>query len=82
MTVEACNSRIYEVIRASTETELALCEDTHLITQMGLSSVEVMLLLSDLEDAFDIDLPISELRNVATVGQLCQVVRQIMGVNG
>ena len=76
MTSEAWKQKIYSVIRSSTETECELCDDLNLITQMGLSSVEVMLMLSDLEDAFGIDLPVSEMRNVATVGQLCQMVQQ------
>lgn len=79
MTNEDLNQKVYRVIRSSTETELELSQDLHLITEMGLSSVEIMLLISDLEDAFDLELPVSELRNVATVGQLCQVIRQEIG---
>ena len=79
MTNEELNQKVYRVIRSSTETELELIQDLHLITEMGLSSVEIMLLISDLEDAFDLELPVSELRNVATVGQLCQVIRQEIG---
>ena len=79
MTNEELNQKVYRVIRSSTETELELSQDLHLITEMGLSSVEIMLLISDLEDAFDLELPVSELRNVATVGQLCQVIQQEIG---
>jgi acyl carrier protein len=79
MTNEDLNQKVYRVIRSSTETELELSQDLHLITEMGLSSVEIMLLISDLEDAFDLELPVSELRNVATVGQLCQVIQQEIG---
>lgn len=81
MTIEELKSEIYDVIRDSTETELELHEDLHLITQMGLSSVEIMLMLSDLEDRFGIELPLSELRDVATVGQLRQVVEQVIRQN-
>lgn len=81
MTIEQLNGAIYDVIRSSTETELELRDDLHLITQMGLSSVEIMLLISDLEDQFAIELPISELRDVATVGQLCQVVARVIQRN-
>ena len=81
MTIEQLNGAIYDVIRSSTETELELRDDLHLITQMGLSSVEIMLLISDLEDQFAIELPISELRDVATVGQLCQVVARVVQRN-
>ena len=81
MTLEQLNGEIYNVIRASTETELELRDDLHLITQMGLSSVEIMLMISDLEDRFGIELPVSELRDVATVGQLCQLIVRIIGQN-
>jgi acyl carrier protein len=76
MTSKELNREIYSVIRGSTETELQLHDELYLIAQMGLSSVEIMLLISDLEDRFGIDLPVSELRHVATVGQLCQMVAQ------
>ena len=76
MTNEELNIRICDVIRSSTETELELHKDLNLITQMGLSSMEIMLMISDLEDAFGVELPISELRDVTTVGDLCQIVRQ------
>lgn len=76
MTIKEINQQVYSVIRSSTETELELSDELHLISQMGLSSVEIMLLISDLEDRFGIDLPVSELRHVATVGQLCQMVAQ------
>ena len=76
MTTEELNIRICDVIRSSTETELELHKDLNLITQMGLSSMEIMLMISDLEDAFGIELPISELRDVTTVGDLCQIVLQ------
>ena len=78
MTNEELNIRICDVIRSSTETELELHKDLNLITQMGLSSMEIMLMISDLEDAFGVELPISELRDVTTVGDLCQVVHQVI----
>lgn len=81
MTAEELNARICDVIRSSTETELELHGELNLITQMGLSSMEIMLMISDLEDAFGIELPISELRDVSTVGDLCQVVRQVICEN-
>ena len=81
MTTEELNTRICDVIRSSTETELELHEDLNLITQMGLSSMEIMLMISDLEDAFGIELPISELREITTVGDLSVVVRQTICKN-
>ena len=81
MTTEELNIRMCVVIRSSTETELELHEDLNFITQMGLSSMEIMLMISDLEDAIGMELPISELREVTTVGDLCQVVRRVICEN-
>ena len=73
MTVEEVKQEIIQVIVEATETELTLTEGTGLFEDMGLSSVEVVVMLSDLEEAFGIDIPASELRRVRTVGDLCQV---------
>ena len=57
MTVEEAKKEIFRVIVESTETELEVTEDTSLVKDMGLSSVEVFVLLGDLEDAFGIRIP-------------------------
>ena len=78
MTVEEVKQEIIRVIVEATETELTLTEETGLFEDMGLSSVEVVVMLSDLEEAFGIDIPASELRRVRTVGDLCQLVISIL----
>lgn len=74
MTIAELNREILTVVRDSTETEMEISENTHLIRQMGLSSVEIMMLVSDLEDTFGVDIPVSMLRHVQTVGDLCRLV--------
>lgn len=74
MTITEAKKEIIAVIVKSTETELEVTEETHLVKELGLSSVEAMILLSDLEDRFGIRIPVSRLRNVRTVNDLCQVV--------
>ncbi len=74
MTIPETINEIYSIIQDSTETELELVPDLHLIQDMGLSSVEIMLLLTDLEDHFRITIPVSELRNTQTIDDLCQVI--------
>ena len=63
MTVEEAKKEIIRVIRDSTETELELTEETNLFSDMG-----------DLEDTFGVDIPASRLRNVRTVGDICELV--------
>lgn len=74
MKLEEAKKKIIDVIVESTETELELTEDTGLFTDMGLSSVEVVVMLGDLEDAFGIDIPAAELRNIKTIGELSDLI--------
>ena len=74
MTIAQVNQLVIDIIIESTETELELHENTHLVREMGLSSVEATLLLSDLEDRFHIHIPVLRLREIETVGDLCQTV--------
>lgn len=78
MTIAEATKVIYAVIKASTETELELTPDTLLFQDMALSSVEAMLLLADLEEQFRIAIPVSSLRNIQTVDDLCQTVLHIL----
>lgn len=74
MTIHEVKQTVFATIQSSTETELPITENTHLIREIGLSSIEAMLLLSDLEDRFGINIPANRLRNIQTVNDLCQVV--------
>lgn len=78
MKLEEAKKKIIDVIMESTETDLELTEDTGLFTDMGLSSVEVVVMLGDLEDAFGIDIPAAELRNIKTIGELSDLIIFIM----
>ena len=74
MTLVQLNDEILDLVQESTETDLPITPETHLIRDMGLSSVEIMLLISDLEDHFDITISPAQLRHVQTVGDLTQLV--------
>lgn len=78
MTVQEAIKAIIDVIVESTETEVEVTEQTELVKGLGLSSMEVVILLGDLESAFGITIPVSRVRRVQTVGDLCQVVISIL----
>ena len=78
MTVQEAKKEIIRVIKVSTETELDITEQTNMFTDMGLYSVEVVVMLGELEDTFGIDIPASRLRRVRTVGDMCELVIQIL----
>ena len=80
MNIQDVKKKIIEVIKESTETEITLTPETELFADMGLSSVEVVVMLGDLEDAFGIDIPAADIRNVRTIGELSDLIIFIMGM--
>jgi acyl carrier protein len=51
-----------------------LSEDTELVTDLGLDSMQVMEMLLVIEDRFDISVPVSILPDVVTVRDLAQQI--------
>ena len=74
MTEQQVIDKVIEIIVDASETEENVTTNTSIIDDIGLSSMESILILGDIENEFGIDLPISGLRNVRTVGDLCQHV--------
>ena len=78
MTTAQITEEIIAVIRESTETDVELTAQTHIVNEMNLSSIEAMMMISDLEDHFYITIPSGKLRDVRTVGDLCQTVIEVL----
>lgn len=76
MNDEQFTKEVMKVIAESTETEMQITAGTHLYNDMGLASVEVYILLCDLEEAFHIRIPAAAVRTVETVGDFCHLVRE------
>lgn len=74
MTVKEVNAEIISIISEAIQPNFEITLDTHLVKELGLTSVETMMLVSDLEDRFSVDVPGKLLRNVWTVQDLCNVI--------
>ena len=74
MTVKELREEIIVMVADAAQTDQQVTLDTHLIRELGLTSVETMMLISDLEDRFSVDISGKMLRNVWTVGDLCNVI--------
>lgn len=53
-------------------------EDTDLVGDLGLDSVRVMQVLLDIEDRFDVSVPLNALPDVRTVKDLVQQLHRLM----
>ncbi len=78
MTDQQRQDSVIIVIRTSTETEKPVTLETKLVTDLGLSSMEVLVLVGDLESVFRVVIPVSRMDHVETVDNLCQVVIDLL----
>ncbi len=53
--------------------------DLHLVSDLGLESVEVMGIIETLEDHFDISIPINILPDISTVDDMAVEIQKLMG---
>ena len=79
-------STSYEVILTKVMAELSklaapeveLREDSELVTELGLDSFKVLDLLMDIEDEFDISMPVNLLADVNTVKDLATRIHSVL----
>ncbi len=67
-------NEIYQGLEPFAKGEVELSEDTELVTDLGLDSMQVMEMLLVIEDRFDISVPVSILPDVVTVRDLAQQI--------
>ena len=68
---------LYSALASQNKKNLPLSEDTALVADIGLSSLEVMEFIEKIEDHFDISIPLNILPDVNTIGDLAKKVRDL-----
>ena len=69
-------NEIYQGLAPFVTGEVELNEDTELVGDLGLDSMQVMEMLLAIEDRFDISVPVSILPDVVTVRDLAKQIHQ------
>ncbi len=59
------------------ETEVVISAETNLITQLAIDSVKLLNLVMEIEDYFDISVPLNTLVDVLTVQDLANLIYKI-----
>ena len=77
-----CVEEIQRQLVAMTDLEGVLDENADLVEELGLASVEVMELIEELEETFDIAFPLNDLADVRTIADLARHVQQLAGSSG
>ncbi len=68
---------IYSALESLNKKQVALSENTELVGDIGLSSLEVMEFIEKIEDHFDISIPLNILPDVSTIGELANKIHQL-----
>jgi len=55
-----------------------LSESTDLVSDLGLDSVQVLEMCTDLEDELDVSIPVNRLGEVRSAGQLADLLQQLL----
>jgi len=70
--------QLYEMVRPFTKEPIELGAETGLVSEMGLDSVKVMELMTQVEDHFDISIPLNILSRVETLGDFAEQLQPLL----
>lgn len=75
---EAILDQLYELIRPFSEPSLKLGEQTSIMDDIGLDSMKVMELVMQIEDHFDVSVPLNILPDVKTIGEFAKQLETLL----
>ena len=70
-------NQLFEIIKPSVKDGRSLEEDTDLVADLGLDSLKVMTLVEEVEDQFDISIPLNILAKVRTIKDFALQLQQL-----
>jgi acyl carrier protein len=69
---------LYALLRPFVGAKQDLTESTDLVSELGLTSLKLMDLLMEIEDQFDVTVPLNRLSEVRTVGDLSAMLEKLV----
>ncbi len=76
--LESIVSDLCDMLQRYNKEQIELGAETSLSSELNIDSVEVMDLIMEIEDKFDIDIPINLISDVETVSDLARLVHERM----
>jgi acyl carrier protein len=80
-TYEDIVSQVIAAIREILSQDIEINEDTNLVSDLEFDSLKVMNLIEDVEDYFDISIPLNVLADVRTIKDLALQLERLTGKN-
>ena len=73
-------TKLLEILQPYTKEGQSVGENTEIVAELGLDSMQVMQVLLKIEDEFDISIPLNNVPNIQTVNELAQEVEKLVEV--
>ncbi|MFZ1745781.1 MAG: acyl carrier protein [Nitrospirales bacterium] len=70
--------QLFDTLKPFTKQGFRLKEQTELVAELGLDSLQVMQVLLKIEDHFDISIPLNNLPNIRTVKDLGEEIEKLL----
>ena len=70
--------QLYELIGPHSEQPIVLSEQTRIMDDVGLDSMKVMELVMQIEDSFDVSVPLNILPDVNTIGEFANHLETLL----
>jgi len=70
--------QLFELIHPYSEQPIELSEQTRIIDDVGLDSLKVMELVMQIEDRFDVSVPLNILPDVNTIGEFAEHLEKLL----
>lgn len=78
MTTNEILKRVIDLFAAMADTDDEITEESELIEDLGISSMDVLFLISSLEEEFGIKISEKEVRKMATIGDVTEVIEGLI----
>jgi acyl carrier protein len=81
VTIDRVESVVREALKIAVPDIGIVDGGTHLASELGLDSAQVMDLIMEIEDHLDISIPVATIAEARTLDQLCDSVRRVVADN-
>ena len=78
MNYEEILERVINLLVAMKESEDEVTADSELIDDLGISSMDVLFLITGLEEEFDVKIPVKAIREMITVADVAEIVDELI----
>jgi len=72
-------AEILQILTARLPAGVRLSAETRIVQGLGLDSVAILDFIMDLEERFDISIPLDRIAEVQTIGELSRAIETLMG---